>query len=85
MGYSLWGHKELDTTDQPHELNDPLTSFICSILDGTRADSENTDNLSLIKSGTTFLKGKISQDIGKIHCVNPITIQIRSLKPSSED
>ena len=34
---------ELDSSHQsrpPAELNDPTTSFICSISDGTRADSE---------------------------------------------
>ena len=33
----------LDSSHQsrpPAELNDPTTSFICSISDGTRADSE---------------------------------------------
>ena len=32
----------------PGELNDPLTSFIFSVSDGTRAHSGNTDHLSLL-------------------------------------
>ena len=30
-------------SNQPAELNDPLTSFICSVSDDTRTDSGNTD------------------------------------------
>lgn len=33
---------------QPGELNDSLTSSICSISDGTRAESRDTDHLSLL-------------------------------------
>ena len=42
---------ELNSNQQsrpPAELNDPTTSFICSISDGTRADSGNTNHLTLI-------------------------------------
>ena len=70
MGYSLWCHKELDTTDQPHELNDPLTSFICSISDGTRPDSGNTDHLSLLNQLPLSLRAKPPTDVYKIHSIS---------------
>ena len=53
---------ELDSSHQsrpPAELNDPTTSFICSISDGTRADFRNTEHFVPIKSTTTLLMGKI--------------------------
>ena len=42
--------EKLLETDSSHknnkldELNDPLTPFVCSISDGTRADFRNTDH-----------------------------------------
>lgn len=47
-------------SSQPGELNDPLTSLIRSVSDGTRADSGNTDHLSLLNQLPLALWGKIS-------------------------
>ena len=46
-------------SNQQGELNAPLTSFTCSVSEGTRTDCGNTDHLPF-ESATTLLKGKIS-------------------------
>ena len=56
---------EIDSGHQsnpPHELNDPLTSFICPISDGPRADSGNTDHLSLLSQLPPSLWAKSPTD-----------------------
>ena len=62
-------------SNQPGELNDTLTSFICFISDGTRADSGNTDHLTLLNQLPLSLWAKSPTDVGKIHSVSPIKIQ----------
>ena len=66
---------------QEGELKDPLTSFICSISDGTRADSGNTDHLSLLNQLPPFLWVKSPTYAGKIHSTPLIKIQIDPSKP----
>ena len=58
-----------------------LTSFICSISDGTRADPGNTDHLSLLKQLPPSLWAKSLTNIGKIHSTPPIKVQTDSSKP----
>ena len=65
----------------PGELNDPLTSFICSISDDTRAESGNTDHLSVLNQPLPFLWAKFPTDIGKIHSTPSIMIRIDSSEP----
>ena len=67
-------------SNQPSELNDPLTPFICSISDGTRADSGNTYHLSLLNQLPTPLWAKSPTDVSKIHSTPPIMIQIDTSK-----
>ena len=65
---------EIDSShqsNQPGELNDPLTFFISSISDGTRADSGNTDHLSLLNQLPLSLWAKSPTDVGKIHSQLP--------------
>lgn len=53
-----------------------LTSFICFIPVSTRADSENTNYLSLLNQLPLSLGVKSLMDICKIHSAAPIKIQI---------
>ena len=50
---------------QQCELNDSLISFICSISDDTRADSGNTDHLSLLNQLPSFLWAKSPLTVAK--------------------
>ena len=63
--------------NQPGELKDPLMSFICSISDSIKADSENTDHLSLLNQLPLSLWAKSPTDVNHItiHRVPPIKIQ----------
>ena len=63
-------------SSQPGKLNDPLTSFICSISVGARADSGNTDRSSPLNQLPPSLWAKSQTDIDKIHSAPPIKIQI---------
>lgn len=58
------------------ELNGLATSFICSIYDGTVAESENTDQLFLLDQMPSSSQAKFSTDIGRIHSVPPMKVQI---------
>lgn len=51
---------------QSDELNDPSTSFIFSIFDGTIAESGNDDHLSLLNELTSLRKKSLT-DVGRIH------------------
>ena len=62
-------------SNQPGELHDTLTSFICCVSDNTRADSVNTDHLSLLNQLPLSLRAKSPTDVGKIHSTPPIKIQ----------
>ena len=66
---------ELDSShhSRPPELNDPITSFIWSISDSTRADSEE---LIICSYWLPSLLVKSLSSIGKIHSAFPIKIQI---------
>ena len=66
---------------QPGELNDPLTSFICSVSNGSGTDSGNTDHLSLLNQLPLSLWANSPIGIGKIHSVPPIKIQRDPSKP----
>lgn len=57
--------------NQPDELNEPSTSFICFITESTRVDSGNTGHLSLLNQLSLFLWEKFPTDIGKIHSMPP--------------
>ena len=63
-------------SNQPAELNDPLTSFICSVSDSARGDSGNTEHLSLLNQLPSSLWAKSPTDIGKTHSTPPIKVQI---------
>lgn len=63
------------------ELNDPLTTLICSISVSTRADSGNIDDLSLWNHLPPSLQTKSPTDIDEIHRVTPIKI-LRDLSKS---
>ena len=59
---------ELDSSHQnnpPGELNDALTSFMCFISDRTRADSGNTDLLSLFNQLPLFCGQNLQLMLGK--------------------
>ena len=60
-----------------------MTSFISSVSDGTRADSGNTDHLSLLNQLPLSPWAKSPTDIGKFHSSPPIKIRIDPLKPLS--
>ena len=66
---------------QAGELNDPLTSFICSIFGGSGGNSGNTNHLSLLNQLPPSLWARSPTDIGKVHSAPPIKIQIDSSKP----
>ena len=63
-------------SSQAGELNDTLTSFICYISDDTRTDSGNSEHLSILNQVPHSLQAKSPIDIGKIHSIPPIKIQI---------
>ena len=58
-----------------------MTSFICSVSDGTRADSGNTDHLSLLSQLSLSLWARSPSGVGKVHRAPPIKIQIGTSKP----
>ena len=60
-----------------------MTFFICFISDSTRADSENTDYLSLLNQLPPFLWAKSPTDIDKIHSTTPIKFLIDPSKSLS--
>lgn len=70
-------------SNQPGELNAPLTSFtVCSISDGSRTDSRNTYHLSLLNQLPPSSWAKSLMDVSKIHSTPPIKIQVDPLKTS---
>lgn len=66
---------------QSGELNNPWTTFICSISDGTIVKFGSTNHLSLLVQLPSSLQAKPSIYIGRIHSVPPFKIQIYPLKP----
>ena len=75
---------EFDSSQQRNqsgELNNPLIYFISFISYSTRADSGNTDHLSLLNQLPLTLYAKSPTDIGKIHSASLIKIQIDTSKP----
>lgn len=65
----------------PGGLNDLLTTFICSISDYTRTNSETLISCSY-RISYHLLTGKSPADIGKIHNIPPIKIQLDLSKKS---
>lgn len=63
------------------ELNGLSTSLIRSSFNSTVAESDNTDQLSLLDQLPSFLQAKYSTDIGRIHSAPPIQIQIDPSNP----
>ena len=55
--------------------------FICSIPDSTKADSGNTNYLSLLNQLSPSLWAKSPPDIGKIHSAPPFKIQVDPSRP----
>ena len=66
---------------QPGKLNDPLTSFVRSISDGTIAESGDNDQLSLLDQLLPFLWTKSSTGVGRIYSTPPIKNQTDLSKP----
>lgn len=60
----------VSSKNQPGKLNESSTSFICSISDGTRPDSENIDHLSLWNQLPLSLRAKPPTDVYKIHSIS---------------
>lgn len=56
-------------------------ALYCSINDSTKADSENTNSLSILSQLSHFSWAKSPTDIGKIHSATPFKIQIGPLRP----
>ena len=69
-------------SSQTGKLNEPLTSFICSVFDATKADSGNTD-LSLLNQ-LPLSWAKSPNNIGKIYSTPLIKIRIDHSKPLPE-
>lgn len=61
---------------QLSELNDLSASLICSSFDSTVAESESTDQLSLLDQLLSSLCTKSLTDIGRIYKVPPVKILI---------
>lgn len=65
---------------QPGGLNDLLTNFIYSISDYIRTNSGNIDLLFLMNLLLPSLQEKSPADIGEIHNIPPIKIQLNLSK-----
>lgn len=73
---------EFDSSNQnsqPGELSDILTSFVCSISDGTRAG--DNDHVFLLDQLPSPLWEKSTTDTGRINTTSPIKIHIYPSKP----
>ena len=68
-------HHSSHQSNQPGELNDPLTSFICSVYDSIKDDSGGTDHLPLLNQLPSSLQAKSPNEMGKTHSAPPIKIQ----------
>lgn len=66
--------------NQSGKLNDPSTSFICSISDSSIAEPGSPDQFSLLGQLPSSLWAKSSIDIGRTHSASPIKIQTDSSK-----
>lgn len=63
-------------TNQVNYTTSTSASFICAVSDGTVTESESTDRWSLLDQLPSFLWVKSSTNIGRIHSVPPVKVQI---------